>query len=554
MVDQLDINLIVQRLTDEGCKNISLDNSSILCDVEILGETLALTCELTDTFPYEFPIVRLTEESYNRISPLPHVDFETGICTFDKQICFPNWKAPESIIADSIKKAQLILQEGLTGSNTEDYIDEFGSYWAVEAVGVVESICEFGDLPSVFCIYYPRDEDKAYLGNTKEDLDAYLNKVGIKKRYLKDYYECLYLPLSIPIFPPFPKTNLEMYNLLQADPVISSFYNKELKKRLPQPIFVSFSIKNERRYLQLFLHTKVDPGYNGFRRGHMPACVAYARDSLKNPIYKLCIDDMRQQRIFTRGGSGVTDTINKIAILGCGSVGGYLSEALSERGVSSFVLVDNEKLGSENIARHLCGHKYIGKDKVLAIKDKLCKHNPNVEIVTYQQNAFNFVEKHVDVLNSCDLIFLATANVPLEYKIMQLVQENMIHKPVVMLWVEPYIAAGHALIIQKPQDVFEELFTEEFDFKYNILKNGEMFSKKESGCQSTYIPYGAFELKRYIYDFLGYYFGEVVKKEKQGNYHYMWSGDIEYVKSLGGCIADIWKTVNCYNRNIKRID
>ena len=35
--------------------------------------------------------------------------------------------------------------------------------------------------------------------------------------------------------------------------------------------------------------------------------------------------------------------VSKVAIIGCGSVGSYIVEALSEYGISSFIFVDNDK-------------------------------------------------------------------------------------------------------------------------------------------------------------------------------------------------------------------
>ena len=157
-------------------------------------------------------------------------------------------------------------------------------------------------------------------------------------------------------------------------------------------------------------------------------------------------------------------------------------------------------------------------------------------------------------MNNCDCIFIATAYTPLEYIAVEHFNSQMITKPLIILWVEPYLAAGHALIIQKPQDVFAELFDANYVFQHKVIKNHSNFSKKESGCQSTFIPYSAFHLKRFIYTFLDFLVRDVVGKQKVGNYLFTWCGDLSQIKSLGGTLEDEWLTTENFSTHITRID
>ena len=165
-----------------------------------------------------------------------------------------------------------------------------------------------------------------------------------------------------------------------------------------------------------------------------------------------------------------------------------------------------------------------------------------------------FIQNHAAELNSCDLIFVATANLPLEYKIVSEVCAGTITKPVILTWVEPLLAAGHAILLNKPQDIFSSLFDEEYTFSGRVITNGENFQKKEFGCQSTYIPYGAFDLKRFIYEFLSYLLFNNIPKEKKGNYLFTWCGNISEVQKAGGIIAPKWSDASPYSSHIKRVD
>lgn len=149
---------------------------------------------------------------------------------------------------------------------------------------------------------------------------------------------------------------------------------------------------------------------------------------------------------------------------------------------------------------------------------------------------------------------MATAYTPLEYRLVEMLNSSEITKPIVLVWVEPHLAAGHAMILQNSQDVFSDFFDSNFEFMHSVIKNSCDFTKKESGCQSTFIPYSAFYLKRFIYTFLEYLLQNVFAKKKQGNYWFTWCGDLSSIRKLGGIIDDGWTNADNYSMHITRID
>ena len=116
------------------------------------------------------------------------------------------------------------------------------------------------------------------------------------------------------------------------------------------------------------------------------------------------------------------------------------------------------------------------------------------------------------------------------------------------------MAAGHAIILNKPQNIFQELFDPEFRFSERVLINSEDYLMKEAGCQSTFLPYAAFSLKRYIYTFLDYLIYHNILKKKPGNYLYSWCGDLFSIEKKGGQISSQWANTENYSFRVKRID
>lgn len=71
----------------------------------------------------------------------------------------------------------------------------------------------------------------------------------------------------------------------------------------------------------------------------------------------------------------------RILVIGVGGVGGTALEALARSGFKKFVLIDADKVDVSNLNRQiLFTNDDIGKEKVLAAKERLLKINPDFEI------------------------------------------------------------------------------------------------------------------------------------------------------------------------------
>lgn len=70
--------------------------------------------------------------------------------------------------------------------------------------------------------------------------------------------------------------------------------------------------------------------------------------------------------------------IDKVHIVGCGSVGSTVAELIARLGVQNFVLYDFDTVESHNIANQMFTNADIGKLKVDAVRDMLVGINPEL--------------------------------------------------------------------------------------------------------------------------------------------------------------------------------
>jgi hypothetical protein len=129
----------------------------------------------------------------------------------------------------------------------------------------------------------------------------------------------------------------------------------------------------------------------------------------KKPVIPLVGCRIDERYIASRNIPGmITLSGKKIAIVGCGTIGGYLADLLVKAGAGTgggkLTLVDFETLGAQNLGRHILGFPYIGKKKATSLSHYLVLNNPDASI-----RALNADARQVN-LGDLDMIIDATAD------------------------------------------------------------------------------------------------------------------------------------------------
>jgi molybdopterin-synthase adenylyltransferase len=102
---------------------------------------------------------------------------------------------------------------------------------------------------------------------------------------------------------------------------------------------------------------------------------------------------------------------SRVAVVGCGGLGGYVIEELARLGVGTIVAVDPDKFEEHNLNRQiLCTLETLGSPKVAAAADRVQKINPAVTLVPVRQ-ALHSGNAQV-ILRGCDIVVDALDSVP----------------------------------------------------------------------------------------------------------------------------------------------
>lgn len=115
----------------------------------------------------------------------------------------------------------------------------------------------------------------------------------------------------------------------------------------------------------------------------------------------------------------------KVLIIGCGSGGGSLALQLVMSGIQNFTLIDKDTLEPENVIRHVCGRRFIGRKKVDALEEILLDRNPQINIKKLDEDILysNSLESEI---KSHTIVGLATDNEPSRYLVNEICVRNKI--------------------------------------------------------------------------------------------------------------------------------
>lgn len=554
MQDRVDINYIECELLKKYITVLhekhGFEKNSILCSKSMNNINVQLRCELTEYFPYEFPQIYILDSCRSNIRGIPHIHRDNSICLFDDETNIPDFRTPNDLVIASIEKAFSIICDGLDGKNFSDFNDERLAYW--ETSKNLEKYRYYSafhndDNPKVLYLLLKKNEFYFCQSN---DYKKFLSNLNItnEKCIIK---KCIYIPITSNSYSKII-TYRDAVEYIKANSKHYKFYKKFIETSKYETNIMIFGQETNGNYALCGIYQKSFKDINGFRKGKSPIELAVMGSYGNTAIEKFSVHNISQDRLFNRGGIENYFFNKELAIIGCGSIGSNLAEAFASVGVSKYKLFDNQILTEENIGRHYCGFNQVRKSKTVALKQELINHNPNIAVKTFSDNIHSYLNKSIDVFNNCDYIFITIGRAPIEYRFVRLFNNHKINIPIIMLWVEPYALCGHALILNKPQDIYSEFFDSNLEFTDCVILNASELYKREAGCQSTYVPYSGLDIKIFVNSFVQ----RLVSKrfDVNKNYHYIWFGNISKCEEFNAVIDERWKNFDNGSEYIERID
>lgn len=356
--------------------------------VTVHGQQVGIRISISDALFGTLPIVSLTHRSELKVSQLAHNTEGNGICYFSNVGLPLDMYQPGQAILRILEEVVRTIGLSLGKSVNFEIAQEYQRYWqrhdyvrcfvsrdsfnkrtetrflTVKEPNGSRFLC-LSDSKAIRGAKYT-EHSKAQLWRIDVDLGP--TSSIVVPRTLADLktWICEHRELG-------PGSWQEAFGILsRREPLFIAAPNAFLGIELQIPSNIEDAVRNKRI------------------RKHRLAKVLESRlDSIE--IYRLSGKWCSLKDITERNIRGHQTLIGKsIALVGCGTVGGYLARMLVQCGAGNgakFTLFDKDYLAEGNIGRHLLGFEHIGKAKSQALKTELERFHPDVQISAVTGNA-----------------------------------------------------------------------------------------------------------------------------------------------------------------------
>jgi hypothetical protein len=278
----------------------------------------------------------------------------------------------------------------------------------------------------------------------------------------------------------------------------------------------------------------------GFRpsRPRPPALIAASFHA--RPAERRSVQRADYAWVHGRGRNADIETLRgkRVAIVGCGALGGFLARALAQAGVGSLLLIDLDELTPNNVGRHVLGIEAVGLSKSVALAKKLHADFPHAvgfDAWTGTIQAASAEQK--TELAACDLVIAAGINLIGDLALNRWRQELETPPPLIWTWIEEFAVAGHAVAIIDSANMASSLDADG-EFLMRLTSNwptGQGHAL-EAGCGVAYQPYSAADMMGTI-NCAHRLALDVLLGSQPGNIVRSWLGDRD-VASTSGCTLD----------------
>lgn len=473
----------------------------IICDLVISQITIPIVIAIPNNWGRN--LIDIYIQNSKEFPFIPHVDIKGKICLFELEgiLIDQNFYG---ILSQSLDRASRIIEEGLSGKNKEEFIDEFDSYW-MQLPCIQFAKCELPKDNRMSVIKYG---DKLISKRKKETYGEYLRRSKNKKIYLSPepqhlerYYRkdekiliknALYIPVEMEdfLFPPDPRFGVSNEYIQCLLEYVDVKRYRSLESKLGNKKLLVFSIQQPNGMVTLLgviLENCEISTENG-------KCILKSAKRVV-PVY---IERIDKQYLMARS-SGIKNPLaeKKVLLIGCGSVGGYIANELVKAGIENMMLIDPDFLYETNIFRHVLGLEYVNQYKSVALQRYLEKNIPNLKFASLEENIEEAIQEGEIEFDTYDIIISAVGNHNVNRWINEFIHSKEIKTPVVYAWNEVLGIGHHIAYIQYGYKGCYECFfgrneeTEELYDRTSYCEPGQNVVKRVAGCGNTFIPYGS---------------------------------------------------------------
>lgn len=429
------------------------DGNEIITEHRLGHFDVKIRAELPDDFPCSLPSFHLVDR--DKYGALAHVawrdDGYADICYGIKESFSADFHHPENVFLAALDKALAILDKSLNDPayNEAELISEFTGVWRFHAKSAQKLICivepkkELTELTIRSKVNVAKTEldGRIYAIDQKEESinrDHFLLKNALhNKRNNKG--KGLLVPITPLLAPPPPNESIESWwgKQLSALSVetqrnLADYSRREKSREFF--IVCCAELNSNSIFFGIQCHS-IDSNKN-----NLPLTVESVTNWKLNAIE---LDTVSKELLIARCGGATNLNECSGCIVGCGSLGGHITDMLASYGIGKLTLVDFDVFKIENLHRHILSPENLFIKKTKGLKRELERKYPFLNVKTVESSISDITDR--EFWSNFGVIIIATGSPTHERKFNEFIRLNNIPPPVVYAWNEPYGVGGHAI-------------------------------------------------------------------------------------------------------------
>lgn len=457
-------------------------------------------------FPWERPRVYCRKNF--KFKEFPHVEKDGAFCLYPVGTEHDPLNFV-GLVWDSIREATQLIECSINPDFTNDFINEFGSYWSKSKTGknIVSILSPSGELREI--VLY-RNNDNYVLGENKELLRKWLKNCSptLASQSLK-FETATHICLDRPLKPiEFPTTGQDVLQIAQSLAPDSLKYITKAMERSLGKFLLSFQGQTENGPV-LFAVDVLSPKSHGapkgrspdmlqkgFRPGKIPSKVYFQRLLGNNPIVHHKVNRADAAWIHGRDSHESILLIEKhVLLIGCGSLGSEVAQYLAKSGVGNVILVDPELLEYANVGRHVLGASDVDRSKAKSLERLFRRNYPHIKSIeaipkTWQK----FYEEKPAAFHEVDLIISTVGSWAIETRLNTKALLDPEMAPLLFGWAEPFSVAGHSVFLGSDNRCLACGLNEIGQPDLHVCAWGQQTTRQEPQCGANFQPYGPLAL------------------------------------------------------------
>jgi len=492
-------------LKNNGVENTLVEDHLVI-DLMIGEQPVRLSATLGKDFPRSLPTFHLLERS--QYGALAHVgwnpnpqspEFDKGlVCEGVSVSRSIDFDSPEQVFCKAMEQVRTLLAGSLLRDekNRHDIQMEFAGHWAFagsQSSSRVMSFIEPGDslreIQSLTCTEGVHRSRTILIDVRVATVNEHYELLGKLRTRSQVEGKAIYLPVTNELMPPCPgqltmdwwKSYLETQN---------EHPGRSLADMARRVRAVSFwvlgsvrTVADRNNWFAIRFKSK--------EKTNIPVTVDNCKDWTADAVSVVVHN---REFLLPRGGASTSSGSGRIAVVGCGSVGGEVARLLASSGVDKLTLVDPESYEIENIYRHTLGSGKIGVKKTTALAEELQAKFPYLSVktreISYLEHCLDeeFLEEHKGIV-------VATGDATAERYFDAQLRTSEKRPWVIYCWVEGLGVGGHAVYVHSTgQGCLGCLFRDGSGNRslasiQNFIAPEQEIAIDIAGCGTHFLPY-----------------------------------------------------------------